>query len=89
MDNIKISEDIDHHRRRFVGAAVMTVAAAQFGMVSSANAQAVKASAKELPAIWEPNADYELSEVRNTLRGVAPQNPFANMFPEYWYYVKG
>jgi hypothetical protein len=26
--------------------------------------------------------------VRNTLRGVAPQNPFANLFPEYWYYVK-
>ena len=42
-----------------------------------------------MPEIWEPNADYELSEVRNTLRGVAPQNPFANLFPEYWYYVKG
>jgi peptide/nickel transport system substrate-binding protein len=45
--------------------------------------------AQQLPVIWEPNADYELSEVRNTLRGVAPQNPFANLFPEYWYYVKG
>jgi peptide/nickel transport system substrate-binding protein len=44
--------------------------------------------AKELPQIWEPNADYELSEVRNTIRGLAPQNPFANLFPEYWYYVK-
>ena len=44
--------------------------------------------AKQLPAIWEPNADYELSEVRSTLRGIAPQNPFANLFPEYWYYVK-
>jgi peptide/nickel transport system substrate-binding protein len=45
--------------------------------------------AKQLPNIWEPNADYELSEVKNTIRGVAPQNPFANLFPEYWYYVKG
>jgi len=45
--------------------------------------------AQQLPFIWEPNADYELSEVRSTLRGVAPQNPFANLFPEYWYYVKG
>lgn len=44
--------------------------------------------AKQLPMIWEPNADYELSEVANNLRGVAPQNPFANLFPEYWYYVK-
>jgi peptide/nickel transport system substrate-binding protein len=45
--------------------------------------------AQQLPMIWEPNADYELSEVKSTLRGVAPQNPFANLFPEYWYYVKG
>jgi len=42
-----------------------------------------------LPVIWEPNADYELSEIKNNIRGVAPQNPFANLFPEYWYYVKG
>ena len=45
--------------------------------------------AERLPNIWQPNADYELSEVANNLRGVAPQNPFANLFPEYWYYVKG
>ena len=44
--------------------------------------------AKQLPVIWEPNADYYLNEVKNTIRGVAPQNPFANLFPEYWYYVK-
>ena len=44
--------------------------------------------AKQVPSIWEPNADYELTEVRNTIRGIAPQNPFANLFPEYWYYVK-
>ncbi|HEY1651390.1 MAG TPA: ABC transporter substrate-binding protein [Acidimicrobiales bacterium] len=44
--------------------------------------------AKQLPFVWEPNADYQLTEVANNLRGVAPQNPFANLFPEYWYYVK-
>ena len=44
--------------------------------------------AKELPSIWEPNADYELTEIASNLRGVAPQNPFGNLFPEYWYYVK-
>ena len=44
--------------------------------------------AQQLPVLWEPNADYELSEVANNLRGVAPQNPFANLFPEYWYFVK-
>jgi pimeloyl-ACP methyl ester carboxylesterase len=51
MDNIKTSEDIDHLRRRFFGAAAMTFAAAKLGMIRSANAQAVKTSAKELPAI--------------------------------------
>jgi peptide/nickel transport system substrate-binding protein len=44
---------------------------------------------EQLPYVWEPNADYQLTEVGNNLRGVAPQNPFATLFPEYWYYVKG
>ena len=48
MDTIKMSEDIDHHRRRFFGTAAMTVAAAQFGMIGSADAQPGKA---KLPAI--------------------------------------
>ncbi|MGO9684691.1 MAG: alpha/beta fold hydrolase [Beijerinckiaceae bacterium] len=51
MDKTKTSEQIDQHRRRFFGAAAMTFAAAQFGMIGSANAQAVKASAKELPTV--------------------------------------
>jgi pimeloyl-ACP methyl ester carboxylesterase len=51
MDKIKSSEDIDHHRRHFVGAAAMTLAAAQLGMIGSANAQALKPSAKKLSAI--------------------------------------
>ena len=36
MDAIRTSEDINHHRRRFLGTAAMTVAAAQFGMIGSA-----------------------------------------------------
>jgi pimeloyl-ACP methyl ester carboxylesterase len=51
MDEIKTSEDVDQHRRHFFGAAAMTLAAAQFGMIGSANAQAVKPSAKALPEI--------------------------------------
>ena len=43
---------------------------------------------KQVPVMWQPNADYALTEVTNKLRGVTPQNPFANLFPEYWYYVK-
>jgi pimeloyl-ACP methyl ester carboxylesterase len=51
MDKIKAPEDVDRHRRRFLGATAMTLAAAQFGMVGSANAQGVKPGAKALPEI--------------------------------------
>jgi pimeloyl-ACP methyl ester carboxylesterase len=39
MDTIKIAEDINRQRRRFLGAATATVAAAQLGMIGSAAAQ--------------------------------------------------
>ena len=39
MDTIKIADEIDHHRRRFIGAAAMTIAAAQLGMSGPADAQ--------------------------------------------------
>ena len=39
MGTIKMSEQIDQHRRRFFGTAAMTIAAAQFGMIGSADAQ--------------------------------------------------
>jgi peptide/nickel transport system substrate-binding protein len=42
----------------------------------------------QVPVLWEPNADYSLTEIRSDLRGVAPQNPFAVIYPEEWYYVK-
>jgi len=44
--------------------------------------------AEQIPWIWEPNADYELTEIHSKLRGVTPQNPFANLLPENWYFVK-
>jgi pimeloyl-ACP methyl ester carboxylesterase len=42
MNKIKTSEDIDHHRRRFFGATVMTIVAAQLNMIGLTNAQAGK-----------------------------------------------
>lgn len=38
-----MSEEINHDRRRFLGVAAMTIAAAQSGMIGSANAQSNKA----------------------------------------------
>ena len=34
MSTIKMSDEIDHNRRRFSGSAAMTIAAAQFGMIT-------------------------------------------------------
>lgn len=48
MDTTKMFEDIDHYRRRFFGTAAMTIAAAQFGVISSADAQS---GTTKLPAI--------------------------------------
>jgi pimeloyl-ACP methyl ester carboxylesterase len=51
MDMIKIAEDINRHRRLFLGAAAATVTAAQFGTIGSAEAQPDKSRATRLPAI--------------------------------------
>jgi pimeloyl-ACP methyl ester carboxylesterase len=48
VDEIRTTEAIDQHRRRFFGTAALTVAAAQFGMIGPSGAQAQPA---ELPAI--------------------------------------
>src|SRR5215475_1480810 len=48
MDNIKTSKDIDYRRRRFVGTAALTVAAAQLGMIGVVAAQSGKA---KLPSV--------------------------------------
>ena len=46
MRGIKTSEGINHDRRRFLGAAATTIAAAQLGMIAAANAKPT-----QLPAI--------------------------------------
>jgi peptide/nickel transport system substrate-binding protein len=42
----------------------------------------------QLPVIWQPNADYQLTEVANNLQGVSPQSPTLSINPENWYFVK-
>ena len=46
-----MSEDINRDRRRFLGTAAMTIAAAQFALSGSAEAQSGKAKPAELPRI--------------------------------------
>jgi pimeloyl-ACP methyl ester carboxylesterase len=68
METIKRSDDIGHNRRRFLGAATVTVAAAQFGMIGPAAAQPGKTKAP-LPAI-KPGAHTSFEPLKQINAGV-------------------
>jgi pimeloyl-ACP methyl ester carboxylesterase len=51
MGTIKMSQDINHDRRRFLGTAAMTVAATQFGMIGSADAQSSTTSPADATSV--------------------------------------
>jgi pimeloyl-ACP methyl ester carboxylesterase len=57
MSTNKTLEQINHNRRRFLGTAAMTVAAAQLGLFRSADAQAAGAESGDVPAI-KPNTSF-------------------------------
>ena len=44
--------------------------------------------AKQLPVLWMPQLDTQISAVTSKLKGVYPQDPLGNIYPENWYYVK-
>jgi peptide/nickel transport system substrate-binding protein len=44
--------------------------------------------AKQLPMLWMPQLDEQISAVNDKLKGVYPQDPEGNIYPENWYYVK-
>ncbi len=43
--------------------------------------------AQQLPVIWQPVQDNQISAIKSTLGGVA-QSPLLNYSPEYWYTTK-
>jgi len=49
MNSLKMPEDINHLRRRFLSTAAMAITAAQFGVLSSAKAEAPSETATENP----------------------------------------
>jgi len=74
MSTNKLSEDtypeeIDGHRRRFFGAAAMTVAAAQLGMIGAADAQATQTKPASLPAI-KPGTNTSFAPLKQIDAGV-------------------
>ena len=42
----------------------------------------------QLPVLWQPEADYQLTEIAGHLKGVTPQSPTLSITPENWYFVK-
>jgi pimeloyl-ACP methyl ester carboxylesterase len=63
------SEAIDHHRRRFFGTAAMTIAAAQLGMIGSANVQAGTTKLAQLPAT-RPGTNTSFASLKQIDAGV-------------------
>jgi len=69
MDTIKMSEDINHHRRRFLGTAAMTIAAAQLLMTGLARAQSGNAGPATLPAV-KPGTNTSFGPLKQIDAGV-------------------
>ena len=69
MDEIKTSETIDRQRRRFLGAAALIMAAAEFGMIGSAAAQAGRAKSAGLPAT-KPGTHTSFASLKQIDAGV-------------------
>jgi peptide/nickel transport system substrate-binding protein len=44
--------------------------------------------AKQLPVLWMPEFDSQISAVSNKLKGAFPQDPDNNIYPEDWYFTK-
>ena len=54
-----MSEEINHDRRRFFGTAAVTIGAAQFGLLGSADAHSGKATPADGPVISVPTITLE------------------------------
>ena len=64
-----MSEEINNDRRRFLGVAAMSIAAAQLGMFGSASAQSGKTKPANLPAI-KPGTNKSFGALKQIDAGV-------------------
>jgi pimeloyl-ACP methyl ester carboxylesterase len=69
MDRIAMPEEINHHRRRFFGAAAMTIAAGQLGMTGFADAQPNRTKSTQLPAI-KPGTNTSFASLKQIDAGL-------------------
>jgi alpha/beta hydrolase fold len=64
-----MSEEINHDRRRFLSTVPMTIAAAQLGMIGSADAQSSKTKPADLPTIT-PGTNTSFGSLKQIDAGV-------------------
>jgi pimeloyl-ACP methyl ester carboxylesterase len=64
-----MAEEINHHRRRFLGTAAIAIAAAQLGMTRSARAQYNETTPVDLPAI-KPRTNISFGALKQINAGV-------------------
>jgi hypothetical protein len=69
MERTHMPEDINHHRRRFFGAAAISIAAAQLILSGSALAQPSRAKPAELPNI-KPGTNTSFGPLKQIDAGV-------------------
>ena len=69
MSTIKVSEGINHDRRRFFATVAMTIAAAEFGMISSLEAQSSNAKPANVPQI-KPGTNASFGPLKHVNAGV-------------------
>jgi len=69
MGTIEMFEEINHQRRRFVGAAALSIAAAQLGMIGSANAQTGTPKPTQLSTI-KPGTNTSFASLKQIDAGV-------------------
>jgi peptide/nickel transport system substrate-binding protein len=43
--------------------------------------------AKQVPVLWMPQPDYQISEINTKLQGTNPQSPIESLTPENWYFT--
>jgi peptide/nickel transport system substrate-binding protein len=44
--------------------------------------------AQQVPVLWMPQPDYQISEISNKLAGTGPQSPIESLTPENWYFTQ-
>jgi len=64
-----MSEEINHQRRRFLGSAATTIAAAQFGVFGSAEAELSEATPADLPAV-KPGTNTSFASLKQIDAGL-------------------